>query len=50
MEALDTDTLNSYKADDIHPNVEGYKWMGEVFSEYIQNSLETDIIKAHLTK
>ena len=50
MEKLDTDTLNSYKADDIHPNVNGYKWMGQVFSEYIQNSLEKDVIRKHLAK
>lgn len=37
MEALDTATLNSYMADSIHPNALGYRWMGEVFSEYLRN-------------
>ena len=45
MQTLDSATLSSYKADDIHPNVAGYEWMGRVFSEYIQNSLETYVIK-----
>ncbi len=50
MERLDSATLNSYKADDIHPNVQGYAWMGKVFSEYIQNSLEKDVIRKYLAK
>ena len=49
MERLDSATLNSYKADDIHPNVQGYAWMGKVFSEYIQNSLEKDVVRKYLT-
>ena len=50
MERLDSATLNSYKADDIHPNVQGYAWMGKVFSEYIQNSLEKDVVRKYLAK
>ena len=50
MERLDSATLNSYKADDIHPNVQGYAWMGKVFSEYIQNSLEKDVVRKYLAE
>lgn len=48
MEALDSVTLSSLMADDIHPNVAGYQWMGEIFSEYIQNELEKDVIRKTL--
>ena len=45
MEELDDSTLASYKADDIHPNAQGYSWMGKVFSEYLQNEVEKDVIR-----
>ena len=45
MEELDDSTLASYKADDIHPNAQGYSWMSKVFSEYLQNEVEKDVIR-----
>lgn len=35
MDRLDAQTLASYMADAIHPNAKGYRWMGEVFAEYL---------------
>lgn len=48
MEELSSDRLASYKADDIHPNVQGYVWMGEVFSEYLQNEVEKDVLRKYV--
>ena len=36
MEELPAQTLSSFMADAIHPNALGYKWMGEVFAEYLR--------------
>ncbi len=38
MDALDAATLNSFMADAIHPNAQGYRWMGEVFAAYLQKA------------
>lgn len=38
MDALDNATLSSYMADAIHPNALGYKWMAEVFVNYLENA------------
>ena len=35
MDPLSDETLASYMADAIHPNAMGYRWMGEVFAEYL---------------
>ena len=35
MDRLDAQTLASYMADAIHPNAKGYRWMGEVFAQYL---------------
>ena len=35
MDPLSDETLASYMADAIHPNALGYRWMGEVFAEYL---------------
>lgn len=35
MDPLSDKTLASYMADAIHPNAMGYRWMGEVFAEYL---------------
>lgn len=35
MDPLSNETLASYMADAIHPNAMGYRWMGEVFAEYL---------------
>ena len=35
MDRLSDETLASYRADAIHPNAMGYRWMGEVFAEYL---------------
>ena len=36
MEKLDDDTLKKYMADDIHPNNDGYLWMGNIMAEYLK--------------
>ncbi len=38
MDALDPATLASYMADAIHPNAQGYEWMGEVFTDYLKKN------------
>ena len=30
------DTLKKYMADDIHPNNDGYLWMGNIMAEYLK--------------
>lgn len=35
MEPLSQNVLSSYMADPIHPNREGYQWMGEVFKRHL---------------
>lgn len=48
MPILETNVLNGYMSDAIHPNDSGYTWMSKIFSEYLQNSLEKNIIKQYL--
>ncbi len=38
MDALSAATLSSYMADAIHPNAHGYRWMGEVFTDYLRTA------------
>ncbi|MDF2566638.1 MAG: hypothetical protein K0R90_94 [Oscillospiraceae bacterium] len=35
MDALPSATLNSYMADSIHPNANGYKWMAQIMGKYL---------------
>ena len=40
MEPLDDKTLSSYMADSIHPNADGYRWMKDVFANYLKTIYE----------
>lgn len=40
MEPLSREVLSSYMADPIHPNQQGYQWMGEVFLQHLKQVMK----------
>ncbi len=40
MEPLSNDVLSTYMADEIHPNVLGYKWMADILTHYLVSKKE----------